>query len=182
MSDIHKLSEIFIAMRNQLARSVLRIAPPETVEDIVQESYVRLCQIDQQEVVQNPRAYLYQTVRNLALDQLKRHEYKFGGSVEVDTLPHPLEDTTFREASSQEEFGRFCEAVRQLPLQCRRVFVLKKVYNYSQAEIANELGISQSTVEKHVGLGIRRCREYMKENQKTEQVPKTAFLSETKDI
>ena len=61
-----------------------------------------------------------------------------------------------------EEFDQFCEAVRLLPVQARRVFVLKKVYGYSQREIAAELDLAESTVEKHVALAMRRCAEYMK--------------------
>ena len=77
-----------------------------------------------------------------------------------------MEDSTYREAASHEEFGQFCDAVRHLPLQCRRVFVLKKVYNYSQKEISEELGISASTVEKHIALGIRRCSAYLQNLQR----------------
>ena len=51
--------------------------------------------------------------------------------------------------------------MRRLPVQCRRVFVLKKVYSYSQKEIAEELGISEKSVEKHMALGLQRCRDYM---------------------
>ena len=72
-------------------------------------------------------------------------------------------DETFEQAASSEEFGHFCEAVRQLPLQARRVFVLKKVYGYSQREIVRELGIAESTVEKHVALAVRRCAAYLRE-------------------
>ncbi len=45
------------------------------------------------------------------------------------------------------------------PTQCRRVFVLKKIYGLSQEEIAAELGIAQSTVEKHIAKGLLLCRE-----------------------
>ena len=37
------------------------------------------------------------------------------------------------------------------------------VYGYSQREIAAELGLAQSTVEKHVALAVRRCAGYMSE-------------------
>jgi RNA polymerase sigma-70 factor (ECF subfamily) len=42
------------------------------------------------------------------------------------------------------------------------VFVLKKVYGYSQREIARELGIAESTVEKHISLAVRKCSIYMR--------------------
>jgi len=41
--------------------------------------------------------------------------------------------------------------------------VLKKVYGLSQKEIAEYLGISQSTVEKHVAKGLLMCVQAMRE-------------------
>ena len=118
------------------------------------------------EEIKNPRSYMLRTVRNLALDHVKRAEYRL--SVRWDEDPergyHAVKvdsDDVYQQASSGEEFGHFCEAVRQLPEQCRRVFVLKKVYGYSQREIAKELNLSESTVEKHVALGVRRCADFM---------------------
>jgi RNA polymerase sigma-70 factor (ECF subfamily) len=53
--------------------------------------------------------------------------------------------------------------VAQLPLQCRRAFLLKKVYGLSQKEIAGYLGISESTVEKHVAKGLLHCATRIRE-------------------
>jgi len=65
------------------------------------------------------------------------------------------------EVDSQERFLHFCRAVRALPLQCRRAFILKKVYGLSQREIAAYLEISESTVEKHVARGTLDCWSYL---------------------
>jgi DNA-binding transcriptional ArsR family regulator len=43
------------------------------------------------------------------------------------------------------------------------VFVLRKVYKLSHAEIAQVLGVSHSTIEKHVAKGLMRCREYLRD-------------------
>ena len=53
----------------------------------------------------------------------------------------------------------------QHPPQCQKVFVLKKVHGYSHKEIAKELEISISTVEKHAASGLKRCSEYMELHQ-----------------
>jgi RNA polymerase sigma factor (sigma-70 family) len=166
MADIHKLSGLFVAMRNELARLVLKIVPPDKVEDIVQEAYVRLRQVSDLDLIRHPGAYLFQTVKNLALDHVKSASQRLSIGFEADELNDPFKDSTYREAVSHEEFGQFCDAVRHLPLQCRRVFVLKKVYNYSQKEISAELGISVSAVEKHIVLGIRRCSDYLQRRQR----------------
>lgn len=161
------VNEVYLAIRKNLLRAVSRIVPPHEIEDVVQETYVRLCQVENVEEIKNPRSYMLRTVRNLALDHVKRAEHRL--SVRWDDDPergyHAVKvnsDDVYDQAASGEEFGHFCEAVRKLPEQCRRVFVLKKVYGYSQREIAKELGLSESTVEKHVALGVRRCAEYMR--------------------
>ena len=63
----------------------------------------------------------------------------------------------------------FCRAVGGLPEQCRRAFILKKVYGLSQQEIADRLSISQSTVEKHIAKGLLMCREYMESTSRQER-------------
>ena len=172
MDDIR---DVFLSTRLGIARAVSKIVPPHEVEDIVQETYVRLCQVGAPEQIHHPKSYLYKTARNLALDSLKRAENRvteqWNEDVENSRAIAGMEaDETFELAASSEEFGHFCEAVRQLPVQARRVFVLKKVYGYSQREIASELGLAESTVEKHVALAVRRCAAFMKKQAGHEPV------------
>lgn len=157
---------LFIALRSTLARAVSRLVPPKEVEDIVQETYVRVCQVEAPEAIQFPRSFMLRTAQNLALDHLKRAETRLCISMD-DELDLELAgyttraDDTFDRVAANQEFGFFCEAVRQLPQQCRKAFVLKKVYGYSQKEIALSLAISENTVEKHIATGIKRCAQYM---------------------
>jgi RNA polymerase sigma factor (sigma-70 family) len=155
---------IFMAARDSMARMVSRIVPPKEIEDIVQETYVRICQMDQREPIEQHKSFLMKTARNLAYDHLKKAETRLADGVETegdfdnDSIVH---DEVYESIASKEEFAHFCEAVRQLPVQCRRVFVLKKVYGYSQKEIAKEMNISESTVEKHIAVGFKRCASHM---------------------
>ena len=166
MLESENLLSVFVGLRAHMARAVSKIVPPHEVEDIVQETYVRLCQIDNNTSIKHPRSYLLKMVINLALDQVKRAEHRLRDQqIDVDELLSaefdPERDEIYEIAVSNEEFGLFCEAVRLLPVQCRRVFVLKKVYGYTQREIAKELNISENTVEKHVALAIKRCTYFM---------------------
>ena len=82
MDPIHT---VFLSIRLSLARVVSRIVPPRDVEDVVQETYVRLCQVDEPAKIQNPKSYLFKTARNLALDVVKRAENRLIESAsEVD--------------------------------------------------------------------------------------------------
>ena len=172
MTTKKSLEEVYFSVRKGLARAVSRIVPPKEVEDIVQETYVRICEVKRTELIRYPRSFMYKTALNLALDYAKRAETRLGVSMEDEwweqgALGEEV-DSIYDQVAAEREFEHFCEAVRQLPLQCRRVFVLKKVYGYTQREIAQDLNISENTVEKHIALGIRRCRQFMTQAVKQE--------------
>lgn len=157
------LEQLYLSMRGGIACMVSRIVPPDDVEDIVQETYLRICKVAIAEEIRYPRSYVYRTARNLALDSIKRADNARTASWNEDVdYAGARSDAVINQIESNEEFGHFCESVLRLPLQARRVFVLKKVYGFSQREIAADLDISESTVEKHVALAIRRCADHMK--------------------
>lgn len=166
MSDKESVSSVYMSIRSTLARAVSHIVPPKEIEDIVQETYVRVCQLDKKDEIRHARSFLLKTAKNLALDHIKRAETRLSVSMDEELETELVEysktsDATFDKVAANEEFAHFCEAVRHLPIQCRKAFVLKKVYGYSQKEIAASLELSESTVEKHIANGIKRCTYYM---------------------
>ena len=76
------IHSVFMAMRSSLARAVMGIVPPREVEDIVQETYVRVCQVKYCDQIRQPRSYLFRTARTLALDYRKRFETKYTDSID----------------------------------------------------------------------------------------------------
>jgi RNA polymerase sigma-70 factor (ECF subfamily) len=170
MGESDRLLETFLSLRGSLARLVRGIVPPKEVEDIVQETYVRVCQVEHRDAIREPRSFLFRTAQNLALDHVKRSESRLtAGADSMDDLPAPElgphSDATYAQVASDEEFVLFCEAVRDLPKQCRRAFVLKKVYGYTLKEIADEMGVGLPTVESHVVAGTKRCVRYLRERE-----------------
>lgn len=160
-----KIHNAFMAARNGVMKMVSRIVPPKEVEDIVQETYVRLCQVERPQTIVEPKSFLYRTAKNLALDHVKKAENRLADGMEdnddTGALSDTKEDSTYQDVVTQQEFAHFCESVRFLPVQCRKAFVLKKVYGYTQKEIAKTMNISESTVEKHIAMGIKKCTQYM---------------------
>ncbi len=177
----NNIKSLYLSTKDSLARAVGRIVPPKDIEDIVQETYVKVCQIDNDTTIQSPKAFLMTTARNLALDHIKRAESRLTisndeGTDSVEDWLRAPSDDTFEQVAAREEFSYFCEAVRSLPVECRKVFVLKKVYGYSQREIAQALDLSESTVEKRVASGITKCRRFMRIQAKaTHKTPNNGF-------
>jgi RNA polymerase sigma factor (sigma-70 family) len=168
---VSDLKAIFLSMRTALARAASKIVLAHEVEDIVQETYVKLCLVKNSKRIKHPKSYLYKMAQNLARDHVKTATYRLSDSLEdIGDVFIDQNNEVYRLAVSSEEFTQFCETVRYLPIQCKRAFVLKKVYGYSQKEIAKELKISQSTVEKHVALGLKRCAEKMHSRESSGQL------------
>jgi RNA polymerase sigma factor (sigma-70 family) len=153
----------FLAIRPLLFRVVGRMVRPEEIEDIVQETYILTYAASRKKNIENPRGFMMETAKNIALNILKRADKKLHFSFEdladEDFLAYAgnVEDRY----QSKEMFSYFCRAVAELPVDCRRVFILKKVYGLSQIEIAERFGISVSMVEKHVAKGMALTGKYM---------------------
>ena len=139
-------------------------AGSEDVEDLVQEAYVRVCAMSPAQVVNSPRALLFRIARNLAVDRARqRVTHATDDVADFEPLNVSSEEAEPDEqVDLRRRFESFCAAVDSLPPLCRRVFVLRKVYQLSHAEIAQVLGLSHSTIEKHVAKGLLRCRDRLR--------------------
>lgn len=133
------------------------------VDDLVQEAYARLWSADADRI-QNPRAYFFVTVRHLVGEHLRRARIvSIELMADVESLNIVDDDmNVHRRLSGQEEVARLEIIVNQLPPKCRRAFQLKKFEQLSQREVAKQMRISESTVEKHLAKALRLISREMK--------------------
>ena len=132
------------------------------LDDLVQEAYARLLRAHTEGTVVCPRAFLFHTARNLALNQIRHRGYTHPESLTEFDVSRVLDGGVgIPEAVSHaEDIQLLILAIQSLPERCRRVFTLRKIYGLSQKEIAARLGISENTVEVQGAIGIRKCAEY----------------------
>jgi RNA polymerase sigma factor (sigma-70 family) len=159
------LSQIF-RHRAALYRYLRRFTSgAEDIEDLVQETYVRVYALPDYQSVGSPRALLFRIAHNMAVERARRQKSQATDSVaDFEQLTVYASDAPADEQiDARSRFESFCAAVDRLPPLCRRVFVLRKVYRLSHDEIAEVLGVSHSTIEKHVAKGLVRCREYLRD-------------------
>ena len=152
--------QIQIRLKRYIARLLKR---PEDIEDIAQESFLKVLEAGSKGEIRYPKTYLYRTARNLALNSLTRKSYILTNSLEdlasQDVLPKsaPLED----DMMIQERFEFFCRAMVNLPDVTRKVLILRKCHGLSRKEVATELNISISSVEKHLAKALDSCIHYL---------------------
>ncbi len=135
-------------------------------DDLVQECYVRLLRAHATGSIACPRAFLFVTARNLALNHLRhlRHEQpnvlaEIDASGVVDGsigIPESL--------ARAEDLQLLIQAIQSLPDRCRQIMTLRKIYGLSQKEVAARLGIAEHTVEAQGSIGLRKCVEYFRQH------------------
>lgn len=159
------LAVTYIKYRSKLMRAVGAIVPSEDIEDIVQETFIKSYEADLKQEIRYERTYMLRTAKNLALNHINKAENVRSDQHEnMDALPHELVGYTLeKNVESKERFLNFCRATDTLSADVKRVFLLKKVYGKSQREIAEALGLSESTVEKHVAKGLLQCSRYLQQ-------------------
>jgi len=141
-----------------------RFSAIEDIDDLIQESYSRLLKVHDSGPVANPRAFLFVTTRNLALNQLRHMRYERPSEgQEVDPMSIVDEVNSAPESiAKEEELQQLIKAIQSLPTRCRQVMTLRKIYGLSQKEVASRLGISVHTVEAQGSIGLRKCIEYFR--------------------
>lgn len=126
------------------------------VDDIVQETYAILAALDRVDHILNARTYMFEVAKSVVLRALRRSRVvAFEALAEAETLDPPSADPSPETvAADRQELSRIAALIAGLPAKCREAFTLRKVHGLSQREVALRMGVSENTVEKHVGKGI----------------------------
>lgn len=123
-------------------------------EDVVQEAFLRLGDLDGEP--ENPGAWLYRVVRNLALDvaiaagRRRKHEARVAAESPAWFDPGPSEGPEPAEAE---------EALRSLPREEREVIVARLWGGQTFEQIGRAIGTSSSTAHRLYASGLQTLRE-----------------------
>lgn len=136
------------------------------VDDIVQESLLRVLKAKEVSEIKSPKAFFFATARNLALDVVRRSKIVQFDSLTENELSDVLDDAESvpETIARNQELETLTKAIQSLPSKCRRIFTLRKVYCMSQPDIAEKLGISVNTVATQLKIGVRKCSAFMHEH------------------
>lgn len=134
------------------------------VDDMVQESFVRLLRARENGHVACVRAYLFTIARNVATALLRRPRL-FDDNPLTDSAMSRIvqfDADVVEQVSTRQEVAVLLDAIDSLPGRCREVFILRKLQGISQKEIAQRLGISEQTVQVQVARGAKKCADYLR--------------------
>ncbi|MGH7944052.1 MAG: RNA polymerase sigma factor [Opitutaceae bacterium] len=150
-------------------RSWLRGSFPamRDVDDIVQESYLRIWKVRLAVPVRSSKTFLFRIARHIAIDLVRRDK-----ASPLDAVPDVAalgvcsdRPGAAEEACTQEELALLAEAVLSLPPRCREIVLLQKIDGLRAKEIAARLGIAEDSVHAHLLRGVHRCEAFLRRRQ-----------------
>lgn len=159
------LGDLFIIYRSQLRTAAMRIlGNAHRAEDVVQDAYMKVAQGTGFLDVKQPVAYMFQVVRNLAIDRHRRGALElqvFAAEEDGMNVPQPGA-TPEMQAIHRQHLKLVAEALATLPDRTRQAFELHRLGGLTQREVAQELGISTTMVNFLIRDAMDCCRAALK--------------------
>lgn len=166
MSEISrkKLIEKYLDRKADLSRFITaRVGDDTVVEDLMQDLFLRVNKANLPPEIDNTFGYLCRMASNLALDHIRSSKRRIVRNTEWSSLRHTLahdeiiDDTVSIEdaMTAKQRLNEIMDDLSSLSPKAREVFERQKLRGQSQKEIAKDMGISVSTVEKHMIKAMR---------------------------
>ena len=135
--------------------------PTMDAEDVVQDVFDRLARRQGVAGIEKLERYLFETAANAAVDYHRRAKAR-GRTRQVsynEALHAPADASPEVIFAAQQELSDVLIALRELPERTRHIFVLARLENIKQVEIARGMGLSISAVEKHMRIAMAHLFE-----------------------
>ncbi|TDU25620.1 RNA polymerase sigma-70 factor (ECF subfamily) [Panacagrimonas perspica] len=134
-----------------------RLGCPEQAADIAHDTYLRVLKLEQLPSSE-PRGYLSRIAKGLAIDAWRRRQIEaaYIELIASSDVEVPSEEQRALIVEALVELDRILDA---LPPKVKRAFLLRKLEGLRYAEIAAQLGVTSSSVEKYVATAVLCCAQ-----------------------
>ena len=155
------LKGLFLAHQRELQVYLTRkLGNAETAADLTQETFLRFAEhrgSHPTAVIARERSYLYRTAHNLAMDHIRRQSRERTDVAAGEELTRVPDDSPSPEqaAGGRTELATIRAAILELPERTRQVFALARIEGLTYREVALRLGISDSSVQKHLAKATK---------------------------
>ncbi len=134
-----------------------RFGSVDEAQEVAQEAWLRMYRLEAPEALENPKAFLFQTASNLAIDRVRHNQvvqrYTEAGHAEPEAAVD-VETTV----SARQRLDIVEAALKELPPKCRQAFTMHRTAGLSYPDIARALGVSTSMVEKYIIQALKHFR------------------------
>lgn len=156
----HTLQTFYLQHHGWLvARLRRKIGCPWDAADLAQSTFLRIWTAPGQplEQVAEPRAYLTTIAQRLLSNHLRRRQIERAYLDALAQLPEPMAPPPDARLMVLETLVAIDRLLDGLPVVARKAFLLWRLEELTQQEIAEQLGISRTSVRRHLAAAAERC-------------------------
>jgi len=113
--------------------------------------------------IDNFKAYLTSSLKNLVIDYIRRHILEESYLEKLRMHFSEAGVQAGRQLEYDELAGTVTELLHQLPRKTRQVFVMRRFEYYTIPEIAQQLNLSEKAIEYHLTKALSFLRKHLKE-------------------
>lgn len=141
-----------------------RVRQGADVEDLVQEVFTRIVARDSTRPVEHLAGYVFQTAANVLADRGRQRLARHADThIEFDPEQHGRNEIDPERILSGKDRLRVANAaLLSLPERTRTIFILHRLEGYRHREIAEQLGITVSAVEKQIIKAVQHLTKATK--------------------
>ncbi len=129
----------------------------ENAADLAQDTFVRVLQKRERELLREPRAYLTTIAKGLLINFRQRQALERAYLEVLATLPEPEMPSPETRALVFEALLRVDSLLRGLPAPVRSAFLLSQLEGLAYAQIAERLGVSTRTIKRYMVQAFAQC-------------------------
>lgn len=167
--DKQAFEKLFFKYHNSLIRFANTVTKSrELARDCVQDVFLKVWRNREDwEIQYSLKAYLYQSVRNQALNLLEKQKassrlkenYQRESQRLIEEPDGDSKSYSHLTEKEIKQLERIWEIVSEMPERRRMAFDLSRRHGLSYKEISKVLGISRKTVENHLGQAVKYIRD-----------------------
>lgn len=124
-------------------------------QDVVHDVCIALIERPPQQVVHTPLAFLQHLLKHRAIDRCRNDlvQQRHIADMQATAISFSTHDGAHM-LHFKQRLAELITIIEQLPARQRQVFLLHRLHQMPQQEIADELGISRNMVTQHFGKAI----------------------------
>lgn len=161
--DAQAFERLFFKYYSRLCGFAVKLVKsPDLAKDCVQDVFLKIWRNREDwTVYYSLSVYLYQAVRNQALNQLEKRKThrEYSETYYEEDFHNPVSDGDELSNDELALVGRIWDIVAQMPQRRRMVFELHRKHGLSYKEIAQIMDITRKTVENHMGRALQDVRD-----------------------
>ena len=126
------------------------------VADLRQDIYVLVYEAALKQIPDKPKQFVFATARNLLVNRVRREQIvPIEAVADLDALDVAMDEPSpDRQVIARDELKHLQIALDRLTPRCREAVILGRVEGLSGVEIAERMGITRSTVSRHLTDGL----------------------------